>query len=298
MCQRCVGFNDFRHQKIWNGKLSSALRSTPSSRRGARRSPARPRNTAPRRIRRRARWISRCPGVLPVFNQAAARMAVKLGLAIGARVKPSLGVRAQELLLSGPAQGLPDIAVRVAGGGQGHAHHRGGRGREGHRHHARTLGRRRRQVAARGLPRHDRHRPQPRRHAAAGNRLRARPALGEGGRGLSEEAARARALSRNLRRQHAGRLVPLRRQRVGTPEGREETRYPRRDQERQFVPLRREGHRVRNRAPDRTDRRRRHGGAGNAPVRLGQGPDALDAQQGRGDGLPLLPRPRTCRRWC
>ena len=36
----------------------------------------------------------------------------------------------------------------------------------------------RRQVAARGLPRPDRHRPEPRRHAAAGDRHRARHALG------------------------------------------------------------------------------------------------------------------------
>ena len=41
-----------------------------------------------------------------------------------------------------------------------------------------------------------------------------------------------------------------------------------------------------------------HRGAGNAPVRLGQGPDALDAQQGRGDGLPLFSPTPTCRRWC
>ena len=75
----------------------------------------------------------------------------------------------------------------------------------------------RRQVAARGLPRHDRHRPEPRRHAAARDRHRARPAqLRRGGR-LRQDAARAGAVDRHLRRQHAGRQLPLRRQRVGAP---------------------------------------------------------------------------------
>ena len=75
------------------------------------------------------------------------------------------------------------------------------------------------------------------------------------------------------------------------PKGAGHVRHARRNQERQLVPLRREGHRVRSRAPDRTHRRRRDGGAGNAPVRFGQRPDTPDAQQGRGDGLSLLPRP-------
>ena len=39
----------------------------------------------------------------------------------------------------------------------------------------------------------------------------------EGSRRVHEEGAHARALPRDLRRQHAGRLVPLRRQRVGAP---------------------------------------------------------------------------------
>ena len=52
------------------------------------------------------------------------------------------------------------------------------------------------------------------------------------------------------------------------PKGTGQVRYARRDQERQFVSLRREGHRVRNRTPDRVDRRRRDGGAGDTPVRL------------------------------
>ncbi len=54
-----------------------------------------------------------------------------------------------------------------------------------------------------------RHRPEPRRHAAAGNRHRARHAQHRGGRGLRQGAAQDRHLDWHLRRQHAGRLVPL-----------------------------------------------------------------------------------------
>ena len=43
---------------------------------------------------------------------------------------------------------------------------------------------------------------------------------GEGGGGLREGAALAGALDRHLRRQHAGGLVPLRRERLGAPDGR------------------------------------------------------------------------------
>ena len=69
------------------------------------------------------------PGVLPVLNAAAVRMAVKLGLAINARIAPQLGLRAQELLLPRPAQGLPDQPVRAADRRQRGARH-SARGRQ------------------------------------------------------------------------------------------------------------------------------------------------------------------------
>ncbi len=81
---------------------------------------------------------------------------------------PQVGVRAQELLLSGSAEGLPDQPVRAA--------HR----REGHWTSCSRTARRRRIGITRahleedagkslheGLPEAVRHRPQPRRHAAA-----------------------------------------------------------------------------------------------------------------------------------
>ena len=64
------------------------------------------------------------PGVLPVLNGEAVRMAVKFGLAIGATRRAALRVRAQELLLPGPAEGLPDQPVRAARGREGTSRHR------------------------------------------------------------------------------------------------------------------------------------------------------------------------------
>ena len=73
------------------------------------------------------------------------------------------------------------------------------------------------------------------------------------------------------------------------PKGQAEVRHARRDQEPQFVPLRRARDQLRGRAPGRADRGRRQGRAGNAPVRPGSRRDALDALEGRGERLPLLP---------
>ena len=165
----------------------------------------------------------------------------------------------------------------------------GGRREDGPAH-ARAPGGGRRQVAARGLSRRDRHRPEPRRHAAARDRLRARHALRRGGGRLRADAARARALDRHLRRQHAGRLVPLRRQRLGARPG---------------APLgtrceikNLNSFRFLERAIEYEARRQieilEDGGqdrAGDAALRSGARRDALDALEGGGARLPLLPRP-------
>ena len=96
-----------------------------------------------------------------------------------------------------------------------------------------------------------RHRPQPRRHAAAGNRHRARHAQRRRGRGLRQGAARAGALDRHLRRQHAGR-----RRSAATPTSRcarsgQAARHAPRDQEPQLLPLPAAGDRVRSPLADR-----------------------------------------------
>jgi hypothetical protein len=56
---KCPAFAEF---DLWNGKRSSALKSTPSCSPRASCSPARPRNTAPSRTPRPARSTSRCRG--------------------------------------------------------------------------------------------------------------------------------------------------------------------------------------------------------------------------------------------
>ena len=54
------------------------------------------------------------PGTLPVLNRGAVERAIRFGLAVGAHDRAALDLRAQELLLSRPAEGLPDQPVRDA----------------------------------------------------------------------------------------------------------------------------------------------------------------------------------------
>ena len=93
--------------------------------------------------------------------------------------RAAVDLRAQELLLSRPAQGLPDQPVRdrrwCRAAASTFLRRRAARKRV--QPDARPPRGGRRQVAARGLPGPDRHRPEPRRHAAAGDRHRARHAL-------------------------------------------------------------------------------------------------------------------------
>ena len=126
----------------------------------------------------------------------------------------------EELLLSRPAQGLPDQPVRPAAeprrlpGDQRSqepgCHNPAPQGRdraEEGAHHPRPPGGRRRQEHARRAGRQGRqpHRPEPRRHAAVGDRQPARPPLARRGQGLSDRAEAAVELPGRLRLQHAGR---------------------------------------------------------------------------------------------
>ena len=56
------------------------------------------------------------PGALPVLNAKAVEFATLASLALQLRGARAVDLRAQELLLSRPAQGLPDFAVRQAAG--------------------------------------------------------------------------------------------------------------------------------------------------------------------------------------
>ena len=144
--------------------------------------------------------------------------------------RSALDFRPQELFLPRFAEGLPDKPIRGTRRAKGLARDRARRrlGQD-RRRDARALGGGRRQVAPRGARQRERHRFEPRGHAAARNRLRARHALGEGSRRLHEEGAHAGALPRDLRRQHAGgiRSAAMPMYRCGRAAARSSARAPR-----------------------------------------------------------------------
>ncbi len=74
--------------------------------------------------------------------------------------------------------------------------------------------------------------------------------------------------------------------------GRGEARHQGGDQESELIPLFEGSAGLRDRAPGGADRKRRHSGAGDAPLRSGFGPDRRHAQQGARARLPLFPRAR------
>ena len=185
-----------------------------------------------RAVVRRAAEHAHLPGLpgpagrLPVANARAVHFGLMIGLALGSRARAALDLPPQELLLSGPAEGLSDLPVRRAavprraagrgahpprapGGGRGQADPRGRQ-----RAHPR-LGRERRRL-------------QPRRHAAGGDRDRARPALGRAGERVAEAAAHHAAPARRQRREHGGGLAALRREHLAAPRGHAGAGRPRR----------------------------------------------------------------------
>ena len=178
------------------------------------------------RVRRRAeRHVSlvdaAMPGMLPVINEECVRQAVRTGLGLNAQDQSALGVRPQELFLSGSAAGLSDQPVQVADRGRGRGRRRTGGRRERHRRHrAAASGAGRRQVAARPEPDHVLRRSQPLRRRADGDRLQARHPLLRAGQGLCDEAALDPALSRHLRRRHGEGSPARRRQRLRAQAGR------------------------------------------------------------------------------
>ena len=160
------------------------------------------------------------PGVLPVLNRGAVRTRDPLRARGQRQDQPPLDIRAQELFLSRPAQGLSDQPVRAAGRRRRRARHRGRRAAEktvrltrahleedaGKSLHEDFHGMSGIDLNRAGTPLLEIVTEPDMRRARGGGRLR-------------QNAARAGALDRHLRRQHAGRLVPLRRQRLGAPGG-------------------------------------------------------------------------------
>ena len=209
------------------------------------------------------------PGSLPVLNEQAVELAMRIGAALHCEIRPS-DLRPEELLLPRPGQGLPDQPVRPAAQrgrlaraarrvpGRGHAGPHGGGHRQAHP-------RRRERPHQRGRPRAGRLQPLGR--AAGRDRERARHPLRRPGPGLRRRAARHPRGHRRVRRPHGGGLHARRRQRVGAARRDRRVRHALRDQEPQLAALAGAGHRVRGGAPDRGARGRRR----RSPRRRGTG---------------------------
>ena len=219
------------------------------------------------------------PGALPVPNREMVSLALRLAFATGLRGPRHVRLRAEELLLSRPPEGLPDLPVRPAARDRRPVEVRGEGGdaaRDPPQPDPPRGGRR--QVDARGAVgrrpgRRLARRPEPRRHPARRDRHGARPPLAGGGLRLPRPAPPARPLGRRLRRQHGGRLPALRRERLAAARrGRRRSGTKVEIKNLNSIAPREEGARARDRAARR--RRSRAGGRGrpgDAPLRPGTG---------------------------
>ena len=227
------------------------------------------------RVRRRAQHAG-LPGLPRAARRAAGRQ--REGRRVGdpdraraqLRDRAVVPVRAQELLLPGHAEELPDLAVRRADRLRGLPRRRARRRRDlPRRDRARAHGGGHRQVAARR--RLDRPHPrrrllarrlQPRRHPAHRDRHQAAARCGGARRPRSPGPTSRRCATccgaRRLRRQDGAGLDALRRQRLAHAQGLDDARHPHRDQERQLAALGRAGRPLRDLPP----RRRSSSGGG------------------------------------
>ena len=238
------------------------------------------------------------PGSLPVLNDQAVELAMRLGPGPPLR-RRAVGLRPEELLLSGHAEGLPGHPVRPADQRRRLARpprrhprrHRAGPHRGGHRQDHPRRRRRphpRRRLLARRL--------QPRRRPAGGDRQPARHPPPRAGQGLRRRAARHPAGHRRDRRQDGGGLDARRRQRVVRPRRRPRAGHPLRDQEPQLAALARPGHRVRGPPPDRPARDGRARAAGDPPLGRGRRPHPPRAGRRRRRTTTATSRsPTSCR---
>ena len=239
------------------------------------------------------------PGALPVAERQGDRAHDPARPRARLRDRRPRGLRAQELLLSRPAEGLPDQPVRGPSlrarrlpaaasvwrprGRDRSRPPRGGCGED------RPRGRGDRPV---GRRLHQPRRLQPRRHAAARDRHRAAPALGRGGDVVPAPAPPDDRRARGLRRGD-GEGHPAR--------GRERQRPPDRgaglpaalgDQEHELVHVHRPRDRGRRPPAGRRARGRRDRLAVDLRLRPRHRPADRAPLEGGGGGLPLLPRAR------
>ena len=199
------------------------------------------------------------PGALPVTNREAVRLAILAGLALGCDVPPRVGVPPQELLLSRPLEGVPDLPVRRAALRR-RARRRAAAGRPRARggHHPRAPRGGRGQARARRRGRAARRAPRPRASTSTAAARRcsrsspsptcARPPTPAPS--CASSARRCARLERE-RLQHGGGLAARRRQRERAAGGLGGARHQGRAEEHEQLPLPRARHRGRDRPPGR-----------------------------------------------
>jgi hypothetical protein len=236
------------------------------------------------------------PGTLPVMNKGAVERAIQFGLAIGAHIGAAQHLRAQELLLPRPAQGLPDQPVRDSRWCRA----AGGVLPDGEKRRVRLVRAHLEEDAGKSL--HEDFAGQTgidlNRAGTPLLEIVTEPDMRilRRGRGLRQGTAQDRDLDRHLRRQHAGRQLPLRRQRLGAQAGRAAGHAPR-DQEPEQLQVHAAGHRLRGAVADRRDRGR--------PARSSRPRcSSTPTRAKRARCAPRKTRPitatsptRTCRRW-
>ena len=236
------------------------------------------------------------PGALPVLNRRAVELAVARGAGARLHGPARVDLRAQELLLSRPAEGLSDLPVRPAARDRRRRRFPPG-GDRARRHHARAHGRRRGQVAPRRASRtrsRDVSRLQPQRRAAHRDRDRAGPAVG-GRCGASASRSCARCSSRSASTTATWKravCAATRTSPCGPPARRSSARRPRsRTSTRSGISRRRSSSRSRARSKSS-----RAAGACVQETRLWDSEtrrDRRDAQQRGSARLPVLPGARS-----
>ena len=215
------------------------------------------------------------------------------------RDRPAFALPPEELLLPGHAEELPDQPVRPADLRRRAPRRRAG-GRHGlaRRHHPGAHGGRHRQDPARQrVGAHPRRDPRLDRLQSRGRsprrvRERAGHALPGGGRRVPPRAARDPRVARCLGREDGGGVASLRRERLAATGRHRGVRHEGRDQEHELDPLARARADLRDRTAAARAGCRRADRAGDAALGRGRRGDEVDALQGRGVRLSLLPRAR------